>query len=343
MLVPKKIRIVEAETAGLPSGLVSKLIKSATEALEFEKSLIILENDIGEQPTDQADYIMPIGAVSPAFLQRINPCGFAQIVSVPAPDIFELDLEHTLAIGESLHGYFAQNDELIGLYHLPKVVGCSQLSVRELTTPAAQEHRELAAQIHTQFKLQGPWHVVATGRGKLEIHSYAAPYFTSLFSAFGANWYALLTFEAANKPVAILEQPVNGQIILEPGIPPQIQFSFRTLYLDLDDTLIIHGAINPHAMRLLLECNQLGIDVHLITRHAGNLPSTLEAHNIDEGLFTSVIWIKDKSPKSSYMNAKNTIFIDDSFQERKDVSANRRIPSFSPEAIKILFMQFGHI
>ena len=54
-------------------------------------------------------------------------------------------------------------------------------------------------------------------------------------------------------------------------------------------------------------------------------------------LFDDIIIIDDKSTKkSSFIKTRHSIFIDDSFAERKDVFNNCGIPVFSVDAIEVL-------
>ena len=334
MLIPKKIRIIRGTSSDLPRGLSTQIMKSAQDALKYEKSVRILPKQASEQP----DYILHVGAATPALLKQYDTRGLAKIIPVPVPSISTCTSPHSLNTGESLHGYFTLGGDLLSLHHLPARKNQLNLGANSLMTPPSTEKQKLAGALRAKFSLQGPWHAVVAGPNALEVHSYAAPDLTALFSALGANWYSLLTFEAAGKPVSILPQNIGGTIIFAPNKRPRLRLEFRRLYLDLDDTLIVHGAINPHAMRLLKACNEQNVDVHLITRHAGDLPSTLKAYGIEEGLFSSIIWIKDKSPKSSHMTPDGAIFIDDSFQERLEVSCTRTSSVFPPEAASILMI-----
>jgi len=341
MLVPKTIRIIQGRTPDGQQGLAAEIEESARCALKYEKSVRILADGPSEKKPNQprkriaekADFIMPIGAPSPAQLKR-HDTGVLAEITVPEPGIHPCALDHPLNLGESLHGYFTRNGDLLSLHHLPAVHGKLDLNAPSLMAAPSIKNQELANTLQAKFGLHGPWHAVATGPNALELHSYAAPRLTPLFSALGLNWYALLVFEAMEKPISILRQKIKGTIAFNPGRPPRLQLTFDRLYLDLDDTLIIHGAVNPHAMQLLEDCRQQNIAVHLITRHAGNLPKTLKTYKIDEPLFASVIWIKDQSPKSSHMKPGNAIFIDDSYQERVEVCKELAIPSYSQDVLQ---------
>lgn len=112
------------------------------------------------------------------------------------------------------------------------------------------------------------------------------------------------------------------------------QISFSAAYVDLDDTLIVHGKINEEAIRFVYQCISDRKPVHLITRHAGNLAETLSKWRL-QSTFDSVIHITDGSPKSRHMIPNDAILIDDSFSERAD-ALHHGFKSFDPGMLECL-------
>ncbi len=97
---------------------------------------------------------------------------------------------------------------------------------------------------------------------------------------------------------------------------------FERVYIDLDDTIIFENKINSEAIKFLYECINLKKEIFLITRHKENIKETLDKLKISSNIFDKIIHIKDGSPKSSFIEntiIKKSIFIDDSFEERKDL------------------------
>ena len=73
----------------------------------------------------------------------------------------------------------------------------------------------------------------------------------------------------------------------------------------------------------------------LLTKHAGNAIQTLDDHSIDMNLFDSIINIPDWAEKYQFIR-KDSIFIDDSFAERKAIHDAWGIPVFDTDAVECL-------
>jgi hypothetical protein len=78
-----------------------------------------------------------------------------------------------------------------------------------------------------------------------------------------------------------------------------------------------------------------GISLHLLTRHARSVDTTLKRFRL-EGLFDEIIHLKAGEPKSDSIRHRDAIFLDDSYAERKDVHEKKGIPVFAPDAIECL-------
>jgi len=96
---------------------------------------------------------------------------------------------------------------------------------------------------------------------------------------------------------------------------------FDTVFVDLDDTLIINGYPTPLVMAFLYQCLSEGKTIKLITRHAYDVSDTLRAARISESLFSEIIHIRDGDVKSRYLTP-GSLFIDNHFPERLDASRN---------------------
>ena len=103
---------------------------------------------------------------------------------------------------------------------------------------------------------------------------------------------------------------------------------YDCVYVDLDDTLIIDGTVNPLLIAFLHQCKNEGISVCLLTKHAGSIYRELADYCIDPGLFSLIINVAETDEKWRYIYDPYSIFIDDSFSERKKVKENNNIPVF---------------
>jgi len=112
--------------------------------------------------------------------------------------------------------------------------------------------------------------------------------------------------------------------------------TYRHVYCDLDDTLIINNRINLQLVTFLYQCLDQNIGLSLITRnsHPEFVLTRYRIHCFDEVIVVSKN--KQDDPKSSYIRIPNSIFIDDSHQERLDVLTKCQIPCFSPAEVELL-------
>jgi carbamoyl-phosphate synthase large subunit len=110
---------------------------------------------------------------------------------------------------------------------------------------------------------------------------------------------------------------------------------YTHVYCDLDDTLIIHNKLHYELLLYLYKCVSKGIKVICITRNP-DPHSVLNTYRIS--VFDNVISLeRDHSIlKSTYITEPTSIFIDDSYIERNDVSTVHCIPCFSPSDIELL-------
>ena len=109
---------------------------------------------------------------------------------------------------------------------------------------------------------------------------------------------------------------------------------FSKVYVYLDDTLIIKNKINTELLKLIYQFINDNKSIILITKHKGNLTEILSKYKLTL-LFNNIIHLSIHEEKSDYMEP-DSIFIDDSFSERKKVKNYLNIPVFSVDSIKTL-------
>lgn len=109
--------------------------------------------------------------------------------------------------------------------------------------------------------------------------------------------------------------------------------SFDSVYVDLDDCLILNGSINTDLIAFLFRCRNKRIPIFLITRHALNLKQTLEEFRIST-IFDNIFHVTGDRAKSEFIKHKNPLFIDDSFIERQEVSEAIGCNVASPNMVK---------
>jgi uncharacterized HAD superfamily protein len=100
--------------------------------------------------------------------------------------------------------------------------------------------------------------------------------------------------------------------------------------------LIIKNKVNIDALKFLYKCLNENKNIFLITKHDGSILDSLKKFKIDERIFSKIIQIKKTENKAEYINPINSIFIDDSFSERKNILKTLKIPVISVENISVL-------
>ena len=124
----------------------------------------------------------------------------------------------------------------------------------------------------------------------------------------------------------------------------KLDIDYNSVYIDLDDCLIIDGKVNVLLMAFIYQCINNKKKIHLLTRHEGEIEQYLVNHNLHH-LFDGVVCINKGESKSDAIAHKvwgeQSIFIDDSFGERKEVKEKLHIPVMRNELIRYLELDKG--
>lgn len=194
--------------------------------------------------------------------------------------------------------------------------------------------------INRRLRLRGAWffQVKANPRGRLTLLEVAPRVAGSmaLDRVRGANLPLLSLFVAAGAEVSILTNPAPVRMDRALTNRYRHDISVAHAYVDLDDTLIVRGAVNEELVRLLYQFVRSGVRLSLLTRHLGDVERTLRRHRLDS-LFDDVLWVPPGESKARLIRREpGAIFIDDSFSERREVARTCRIPTFDAGMIELL-------
>ena len=151
----------------------------------------------------------------------------------------------------------------------------------------------------------------------------------------GVNFPLLSIYEALAIPLHLIVNHHHVEIDRALTNRYKHDLVFDTVYVDLDDTLIIRNKVNLELVRFLYQCINLQLKLILVTRHQGDLTQTLSQYRL-QGLFDQIIHLTHNEKKSDYIDSSKAIFIDDSFNERQDVNLNCQIPTFDVSMIEML-------
>ena len=124
----------------------------------------------------------------------------------------------------------------------------------------------------------------------------------------------------------------------------RLSMSYSHVYIDYDDTVTVKEgkAVNPYVIAYLYECKYKGIRLSLITRHKDTfkdeLKDSFQRLSISESLFDEIIELKwNESKRDVIRDFEDSIFIDNSFTERKEIHEAFGIPVFDITNMDCLF------
>ncbi|HEO69926.1 MAG TPA: ATP-grasp domain-containing protein [Candidatus Hydrogenedentes bacterium] len=202
-----------------------------------------------------------------------------------------------------------------------------------------EEFQEMAKRINNALVLRGAWFFQAKRDDKGELVLLeAAPRVSGgmgLYRNLGVNLPLLSLFDAQDHDIEVLCHTHSIEMDRALCNRFRLRIEYDEVYIDLDDTLILDGLVNPMVVAFVYQCLNRGIPVHLVSRHAGDIHETLARHRLT-GLFDSIVHLDRLACKSRHINGGKPIFIDDSFAERKRVYEALGIPTFSVDAVESL-------
>ena len=100
--------------------------------------------------------------------------------------------------------------------------------------------------------------------------------------------------------------------------------------------MIVNGKVNQYIMRFIYQAVNQGKKLHILSRHSTDIYQDLKKYRIAENLFESIDVISLEDEKHRYINEEKSIFISDSFAERKKVHQNLGIAVFDVDMVESL-------
>ena len=199
------------------------------------------------------------------------------------------------------------------------------------------ELKNISEIINQQLHLRGAWfyQVKRSAKGRLKLMEVAARLggSSAFFRMKGVNFALLTLWDALGIDVDIIANDYFLEIDRALDHKCKIQIEYKKVYIDLDDTLLIDEKVNIELIAFLYQCRNQNKEIICISRHNKNIQTTLEFYRLNN-LFDRVIHINNGEPKSFFIEPES-IFIDDSFAERKEV-AKLNIPVFAPDMVTAL-------
>lgn len=158
---------------------------------------------------------------------------------------------------------------------------------------------------------------------------------SSLHRNIGVNFALLTIFDFYGYPVDIALN--EYELILDRALSNKykINIEYENIYIDFDDCLMINNKVNTLLVLFIFQEINKGKSIILISKHDGNLNEKLKSLRLDK-LFDKVIHLAKDDKKCKYITSNDSIFIDDSFFERKQMKDSLGIYVFSPDMIESL-------
>ena len=212
-----------------------------------------------------------------------------------------------------------------------------------ITPEHSQLVNQIAKQILKKINLWGPWFVQLkldkeNNFKLLEVEARIAGTM-ALHRVTGINFAYLGILESFNKTYSVdtLDLPVTLDRCLNSVYKTPLEYD--TVYIDLDDTIVIKNKLNTQIIRFITQCINKNVKVILISKNKMPEPDAYLKNLRINQLFDDVIWLKEHQLKSDFITSGNAIFIDDSFSQRQEVKDRCGIYTFDPSMIELLLCE----
>ena len=151
----------------------------------------------------------------------------------------------------------------------------------------------------------------------------------------GVNMPMLTLFNMFGCDVGIIDN-ANAELVDRAFISRfETDISYDTVYVDFDDTVTVRGKVNTVLMMFLYQARNAGKRIVLLTKHARDIAQSLDEYAVSPRLFDEIVHLDPGADKTPYIRP-NSIFIDDSFAERKAVHDICGIPVFDLDMVESL-------
>ncbi len=206
------------------------------------------------------------------------------------------------------------------------------------------EFVDFARKINAEIKFNGAWffQVKRDSDGVLTLMEIASRFggSSSLFRAKGINFALMSLYNAFDISVSVIENDYYVEMDRALDNKYKIDIFYNEVYVDFDDCIYLDKKnVNAELVSFLYRCVNNKIRLTLLSKHddatLGDLDELLKKLRI-QNLFDRIIHINPLEQKYKYIDNKNSIFIDDSFAERREIAQHCGIPVFGLDMVEAL-------
>ena len=213
------------------------------------------------------------------------------------------------------------------------------IAVRSRPFPADARIRAIAEDLNRRLSFNGAWffQLKQNAAGDYRLME-AAPRIAGTMGATRNLGYNLPLLTLYNHWGFDVELIGNGNAeLLDRAFISRFatDIAYDTVYVDFDDTLIVDGKVNAELIGFLYQAKNAGKEIVLLSRHSTELLPDLERYAISPALFSEIIRLDRADDKTRFIKSRS-IFIDDSFAERRRVKEACHIPVFDLDMVESL-------
>ncbi len=270
---------------------------------------------------------------------------------------------YTVYSKEEVDFYYAKDETLLALEYLPGkeyTIDCftnkagkllfsegrvrnriaNGISVNSIPVKNKQ-FQKLAAIINETLAFRGVWFFQVKERKSgemvlMEISPRIAGTM-ALYRNIGVNFILLSLYDRMGYEVSVLQNNFKIEVDRALFARYAINIKYDYVYVDFDDTIVVDDCVNTTLIKFLYQARNHNKKIVLITKHLYNVKDKLQQFALSPLLFDEIIQLKKSDNKRDYIKNTNAIFIDDSFQERKEIAHHLKLPVFGLDAIESLF------
>lgn len=214
------------------------------------------------------------------------------------------------------------------------------ISFHSESLPLTKEIAGIAKTLNDALVFRGGWFFQvkqdATGKFKLLEISARQAGTMALYRQLGVNFALLSVFDVMGMDVTVVANRMAISLDRCLKNRYRMSYSYKWVYVDFDDTIVVKGKVNCDLIRFLYQCRNRGIGITLLTRHEADIFESLVRHAIAKELFDDIVVVPENREKHEYLSVPGAIYIDNYFPDRKKVNEICRIPVFDVDAVDSL-------